>query len=148
MAKARPAARPARPAGPAQGRSTRTLVAAGASTFGATILLVAGLSHFVEGLVVLLNGPEFLVKATNYVFTFNATGWGWFHMIVGASAAVAGAFIFTGNLLARSAGIAISVISALSNFLFLPQYPVWATIIIALDVLVIWGLTSVDLGEL
>jgi hypothetical protein len=45
-------------------------------------------------------------------------------------------------------GVALAVLSALANFLWLPYYPVWAIVIIALDVFVIWGLTTVDLGEL
>ena len=32
--------------------------------------------------------------------------------------------------------------------LWLPHYPLWGIIIIALDVLVIWGLTAVDLSDL
>ena len=129
-------------------RRARTLWAAGASTFAATIMLVVGLFQFVEGLVAVVNGPEFYVSTPSYVFTFNATAWGWFHMVIGLSAAVAGGFIFTGNLLARSVGVALAVLSALANFLWLPHYPLWGIIIIALDVLVIWGLTAVDLSDL
>lgn len=150
MAKSRPTpsarlapARPTRPARPA-----RTLFAAGASTFAATVMLVAGLFQFAEGLVTLVDGPTFLVSTPSYVFTFNATAWGWFHMVIGLGAAVAGAFIFTGNLVARSVGIALAVLSALANFLWLPAYPVWAIVVIGLDVVVIWALSTVDLGTL
>ena len=150
MAKSRPtpAARLAPPHPVRQPRARGTVFAAGASTFAATVMLVAGLFQFVEGLVTLVNGPEFLVRTASYVFTFNATAWGWFHMVIGLGAAVAGAFIFTGNLVARSVGIAFAVLSALGNFLWLPSYPVWAIIVIALDVIVIWALSTVDLGEL
>jgi hypothetical protein len=127
---------------------TRTLWAAGASTFGATIMLVVGIFQFAEGLIAVVYGSKFFVNTPNYVFTFNATTWGWLHMIIGLSAAVAGGFIFTGNVFARSVGVALAVLSALANFLWLPYYPVWAIVIIALDVFVIWGLTTVDLGEL
>jgi len=122
--------------------------AAGASTFGATIMIVVGIFQFAEGLIAVINGSKFFVNTPNYVFTFNATSWGWFHMIIGLAAAVAGGFIFSGNIFARSVGVALAVLSALSNFLWLPYYPVWAIVIIALDVFVIWGLTTVDLGEL
>ena len=125
-----------------------TLWAAGASTFAATIMLVVGVFQFIEGLIAVVNGNDFLVKTPNYLFTFNATAWGWFHMIIGLCAAVAGGFIFTGNVLARSVGVALAVLSALANFLWLPYYPLWGMVIIALDVLVIWGLTSVDLSDL
>lgn len=127
---------------------TRSVWAAGASTFGATIMIVVGIFQFAEGLIAVINGSKFFVNTPNYVFTFNPTAWGWLHMIIGLSAAVAGAFIFTGNVFARSVGVALAVLSALANFLWLPYYPVWAIVIIALDVFVIWGLTTVDLGEL
>ena len=127
---------------------TSSLWAAGLSTFAATLMIVVGLFQFVEGLVAVINGTDFLVRTANYVFTFNASAWGWFHMIVGLGAAVAGGFIFTGNVFARSVGVALAVLSALANFLWLPHYPLWGIVIIALDVLVIWGLTSVDLSDL
>jgi hypothetical protein len=144
MAKTSPAVRTAQHV---PGRPARSGFAAGVSVFGATMLLIAGVAHFVEGLVVLVNGPEFLVTTPNYIFAFNATAWGWFHLVVGVVAAASGAFIFTGNLVARSAGVAIAAVSALANFLWLPHYPLWAMVIIALDVLVIWALTTVDLSE-
>ena len=69
-------------------------------------------------------------------------------MVIGLGAAVAGGFIFTGNIFARSVGIALAALSAIANFMWLPHYPIWAIVIIALDVLVIWALCTVDLGEL
>ena len=68
-------------------------------------------------------------------------------MIIGLCAAVAGGFIFTGNVLARSVGVALAVLSALANFLWLPYYPLWGIVIIALDVLVVWALCTADMGE-
>jgi hypothetical protein len=41
---------------------------------------------------------------------------------------------------ARVLGIVIAVVSALVNIAFLSAYPLWSTIIIALDVLVIYAL--------
>jgi hypothetical protein len=32
-------------------------------------------------------------------------------------------------------------LSALANFFFIPYYPLWAIVVIALDVWVIWALT-------
>jgi hypothetical protein len=31
-------------------------------------------------------------------------------------------------------------LSALANFLFLPHYPLWSILVIALDVMIIWAL--------
>ena len=50
--------------------------------------------------------------------------------------------IFTGYAAARTVGVIVSGLSAVVNFLWLPWYPIWATIVIALDVAIIWALTA------
>ena len=74
------------------------------------------------------------------VFQFDITTWGWIHLIVGALIVVAGFFVFRGAVWARAVGIGIAAISAVLNFMWLPYYPLWAILIIALDVFVIWAL--------
>ena len=45
-------------------------------------------------------------------------------------------------------GVTLAVLSAIANFFFIPYYPFWAILIIALDVWVIWALTrSVSSAE-
>ena len=53
-----------------------------------------------------------------------------------------GAGILTGNVLARTVGVIIAGISAIGNFAFMPYYPVWAIIVIAIDIAIIWALTA------
>ena len=111
-------------------------------------MLIAGVFQFIQGLTSLINGNNFLVKTANFLFTFNATTWGWIHLILGLVLALAGAFIFTGNVAARSVGVAVAALSAIANFMWLPHYPVWAIIVIALDIFVIWGLSKSNLGQM
>ena len=127
--------------------STSSLWAAGTSTFAACIMLMAGVFQAIQGIAALVNGTDFLIRTENYVFTFNASVWGWIHLILGILIAAAGGFILTGNVAARAAGIALAVLSAIANFLWLPYYPIWAIIIIALNVFIIWGLAKADLGR-
>ena len=122
--------------------------AVGASTFAACIMLMAGVFQAIQGIAALVNGTDFLIRTENYVFTFNASVWGWIHLILGILIAAAGGFILTGNVAARAAGIALAVLSAIANFLWLPYYPIWAIIIIALNVFIIWGLAKADLGKM
>ena len=42
---------------------------------------------------------------------------------------------------ALAVGVIVAGLSAIVNFAFIPVYPVWAIVIIALDVAVIWALT-------
>ena len=77
----------------------------------------------------------------NYVFEVNTTTWGWIHLILGAVVAFAGYSLFAAKTWARVAGVTLATLSAIANFFFIPYYPFWAILIIALDVWVIWALT-------
>jgi hypothetical protein len=133
---------------PSSSTRSGTPWAVGASTFAACIMLMAGVFQAIQGIAALVNGTDFLNRTENYVVTFTASVWGWIHLILGILIAAAGGFILTGNVAARAAGIALAVLSAIANFLWLPYYPIWAIIIIALNVFIIWGLAKADLGKM
>jgi hypothetical protein len=63
-------------------------------------------------------------------------------MILGAIAVAVGLAILYGQTWARVTGIVVAVLSAVANFAFLPYYPFWTMMVIAIDILVIWALTS------
>lgn len=44
----------------------------------------------------------------------------------------------------RVSGVALTAVSAVASFLWLPHYPAWAVLIIAVDVVVIWSLCTFD----
>lgn len=113
--------------------------ATGLVVFAAVIMIMGGVFQAFAGLVALLEN-EFFVATRNYVFEFDATAWGWVHLLLGALVAVAGSAVLSGRTWARVIGIALAVLSALVNFAFIPYYPVWSLLIIALDVFVIWAL--------
>jgi hypothetical protein len=110
------------------------------SAFAGAMLMIVGLYQFFQGLVAVVNGNQFFVTTPNYVFQLNATTWGWIHLIFGIVVAVAGLFIFTGNIVARGVGIVLAGLQAVMNFMWLPYYPLWSIIIIAIDVFIIWSL--------
>jgi hypothetical protein len=121
--------------------SDSTEVAASWGTaFAGAMLMIVGLYEFFQGLVAVVNGNQFFVTTPNYVFQFNATTWGWIHLVFGIVVAVAGLFIFTGNIVARGVGILLAGLQAVINFMWLPYYPLWSIIIIAIDVFIIWSL--------
>src|SRR4051794_6252172 len=121
--------------------------ASGLSVFAASMMMVLGVFQFFEGLVAVINGDDFLLKTRDYLVQFDATTWGWTHLILGAAVATTGAFILSGNHIARGLGIFIVSLSALANFLWIPYYPLWAIVVLALDVAVIWALATANLGE-
>ena len=111
----------------------------GMTAFAVIMMVMIGIFHAVEGLVALFKNEIYVVGA-RYVFAFDLTAWGWIHLLLGIVLIVAGIGVRTGQLWARSVGIGFVVLSMIANFLFIPYYPVWSLLIIALDFFVIWAL--------
>lgn len=109
--------------------------------FAAVMLLFAGLMGLGQGISAIRNDQVFLVTR-NYVFSFDLTGWGWVHAILGAVAVIAGLALFTGATWARVTGVVLAGLSLIANFLWLPYYPVWAVALLVVDALVIWALCA------
>jgi len=83
---------------------------------------------------------EFYVVTQKWVFQFDATTWGWIHIILGVVVVVAGCGVLARQTWAVVVGVVLCAISAVGNFAFVPYYPIWSLLIIALNVLVIWAL--------
>lgn len=115
--------------------------ATGGMVFAATIMLTLGIWQIIVGIAAIAE-DDFFVVAPNYTYEIDTTAWGWIHLALGAVVAVTGFFLFTGAAWARVVGIGLAILSAIANFLFLPYYPLWALLVIALDVFVIWALAT------
>ena len=116
-------------------------LAVGTTITAAIILIIGGVCHAMEGVVGLATN-EFYVTTQRWIFQFDVTTWGWIHILVGAIAVLAGIGLFSGAVWARTVAVAIAAVSILVNFAWLPYYPVWAVLIIAFDMFVIWALTA------
>jgi hypothetical protein len=117
----------------------------GLLVFAGTIMIVGGIFQFLAGLVALFRNEVYVV-GLNYVYSFDVTTWGWIHLIVGIVVALAGVAVLTGQIWGRVVGVGLAVISMLTNFMFIPYYPLWSLLIIALNVFVIWALCSAPRG--
>ena len=115
--------------------------AVGFILFAAIMMIMAGIFQALAGLIAIFQN-EFYVATRNYLFKFDATTWGWIHLIVGVIVVLAGWGLLSGRTWARVVGITLAVLSAITNFLFIPYYPFWALTIIALDIFVIWALAA------
>jgi hypothetical protein len=109
--------------------------------FAGVMLILVGVFHVFTGLAAIIE-DEFFVVGVNYAYEFDATAWGWIHLIGGAIVIAAGYGIFNGATWARVIGITLASLSAVANFFFIPYQPIWAILIIALDVLVIAALAA------
>ena len=108
--------------------------------FGGIMLLMMGGFQVIEGFVALFKDDYYLVTRNGMIVSVDYTTWGWTHLLIGLVAVATGIGVLLGQMWARVLGIIIAVISALVNIAFLPAYPIWSTIIIAIDVLVIYAL--------
>jgi hypothetical protein len=115
--------------------------AVGLILFAAIMMIMVGIFQALQGLIAIFEN-EFYVATRNYLFQFDATTWGWIHLVVGLIVAFAGWGLLSGQTWARIVGITLAALSATANFLFIPYYPVWSLLIIAVDVFVIWALTA------
>ena len=113
--------------------------AVGLSLFAGVIMIITGVFTAMEGVVALARNEVF-VTTPRYVFAFDLTTWGWIHIILGIIVLAAGVGVLTGQLWALVVGITIAVLIMIANFAFIPYYPVWSLLIIALNVFVIWAL--------
>ena len=114
--------------------------AVGGITFAACILTLIGAFQVIGGLVAIIDN-EFYVVTRNYTFDLDVTAWGWIHLIIGILLVSVGFALFARSTWAGVAAIMLAALSAVVNFFFIPYYPFWAILVIALDVWVIWSLT-------
>jgi hypothetical protein len=108
--------------------------------FAASMLTMVGVFQGITGLVAIIN-DEFYVVSRNYTFDLDTTVFGWVHLLIGALAVTVGFGLFARKTWAGVSAIIIASLSAIANFFFIPYYPFWSILVIALDVWVIWAVT-------
>jgi hypothetical protein len=114
--------------------------AVGGITFAAVMLMLIGFFQLIAGLSAIID-DEFFVVTRNYTFDLDTSAWGWVHLLLGLLLVFTAWGLFIGAGWAVVVGIFLAGLSALANFFFIPYYPFWAILVIALDVWVIWSLT-------
>jgi hypothetical protein len=113
----------------------------GYTILAAALMMLDGLWNFFVGLVAIIR-QSFYVSHPNYEFHWNLHAWGWLHFALGIVIFAAGACVLLGQTWAKLLGIVLAVFSGLAAFLFLPYYPFWSIVVLALDVFVIWALAT------
>jgi hypothetical protein len=114
--------------------------AVGGITFAAVMLIIIGTFQVIAGLVAIFD-DDFYVVTANYTFDLDTSGWGWIHLLIGIGLLATGFGLFSRSTWAGVTAIVLAMLSAIANFFFIPYYPFWSILVIALDVWVIWALT-------
>ena len=108
--------------------------------FASVLLLVLGFFNLIDGIVAIAKSHYFVGNA-HYVIG-DLRSWGWTVLILGALQLLVAAGVVTGSQAARWTAVALIALNAIAQMMFLPSYPIWSLIIIAIDVIALWGLCA------
>jgi len=112
----------------------------GMVVFASILLLVIGFFNMIYGIAAIANSHVFVANAHYVIGDLRA--WGWGTLILSVLQLIAAGGILMGNQLARWFAVAVVGINAIEMMFFIPAYPFWALVIIAADVVALWGLCA------
>ena len=113
----------------------------GWTVFAGALMLIVGSLDALWGLAAILNDEVVFVGGQG-VLIADVTMWGWIHLILGSIVAISGLGLFAGTEWARFAAIFFVSINAVTQIVWFPAAPLWAFLIILLDVAIIYQLTA------
>ena len=108
--------------------------------FASVLLVIIGCFNLIYGIAAIANSHVFTANA-HYVFG-NLRAWGWITLIIGVLQLLAAAGVLAGNQLARWFAVAVLGLNAIDQMFFIPAYPFWSLVIIAVDVVALYGLCA------
>jgi len=112
----------------------------GLVVFAAVVLAVVGIMNLIEGIAAIANSHVFVANAHYVIGDLRA--WGWVTLIFGVLQLLASGGVMMGNQWARWFGVAVAAIGAITMMFFIPAYPVWALVVIAVEVVALYGLCA------
>jgi hypothetical protein len=113
-------------------------IGSGWRAFAGVLILIAGIFNVIDGIVAVFDAKYL----TNHLVFGDLRSWGWAILAIGAVQFLVGLAIFSGSGLAAFLGVLIAGLNAIGQLLFLRTYPMWSVITIAIDLLIIYGLTA------
>ncbi len=113
--------------------------AAGVTVFAGLLLITVGSFQALEGLVAVVNDQRFVLTGA-YVYAFDTTTWGWIQLVLGLAAVGLGIAVMVGKVWSFIIAVAVAILSAVAQFMWLPYDPVRAILIIGLNALILWAL--------
>lgn len=118
------------------------------SPFAVGLIVTAGVFLVLGGFLQALQGlgaiidDEFYVVTDDYVYAFDATTWGWIHLVLGIVVLLAGIGLFQGATWARVVAVMVASVSIVASFLWAPYYPLWSLLLISFNIFAIWAVTA------
>jgi hypothetical protein len=106
-------------------------------------MMVGGAWDFLAGLGVVIRHGFFHPVNSTYAYHWDIQSWGWTQLAIGAVVFAAGICVLLGMTWARVVGVILATLSAIAAFMFIPYYPVWGVILVAINIWIIWALVAV-----
>lgn len=110
--------------------------------FAAILLFINGCFSGFWGLAAVLNDEVVTVGGGAGVVIWDITAWGWAAMGIGLLLILTSIGLFTGNSAARWLAIVFATVSALFQFGVVTAFPLWAIMVIVIDLVVIYHLVA------
>ena len=104
------------------------------------MLAVIGFFNLLDGIAAIANSHIFIGNAHYVVGDLRL--WGWVMTIFGAVQLLAVFGVWAGNQLARWFAVAVVGLNAIDQMFFIPAYPFWSLMIIAVDIVALYGLCA------
>jgi hypothetical protein len=114
--------------------------------FGVALMAMIGIFNVIAGLIAIFD-DNFLVGAAGKIFVVDATAWGWTTLALGVLVLCAAVAVTRGAVWGRVVAVVMATLNAIAQLSIIRAYPIWALLVIALDVFVIYALI-VHGGEL
>lgn len=113
----------------------------GWTVFASIVLLIAAIFSVLYGLVAILDDDVVTVGGGGGVIVWNFTVWGWVHVVVGAAMGATAYGLLVLKNWARVVAIILAGLNAIAQIALITAFPLWAILVIALDIVVIYQLT-------
>jgi hypothetical protein len=108
--------------------------------FALTLLITVGFFNLIDGIAAITRSHIYITNARYVIGDLRA--WGWVTLILGVLQLLAALGILVGNRVARWFAVAVIGLNAIGQMFFVPAYPFWALMIIAVDIVALWGLCA------
>lgn len=113
---------------------------AGWVLFAAIMFVVSSMLNIIWGIAAVSNAHFFVGNASYILSDLNT--WGWVAIGFGALEALAAMSIWRGGAFGRWFGIGVATLAIVGAMMSIPAYPFWSLVLVAIDVLIIYGLAS------
>jgi hypothetical protein len=109
--------------------------------FAAVMMMLIASLNFFYGLAAVLNDEVVVVGGQGAIIA-DLTTWGWVTLILAVILGFTGFGLLAGLSWARWAGVFFVALNAIEQVWIFPAAPLWAFIVIVLDVIIIYHLTA------